>query len=210
MKKFKFWAGLIVVGALAVLIAWWALDVRWRPKTITKHQAQIAKILEGSGWVSPGGEAKLYMVSFRSCPDCIRYEAEEFPKLHKKKVDTRVIVVARADSEGLSHSTPAERATVAQLWLSRGAGWPLYQAWKKVPPDAWTAPGIPPADGDMARTAVVEVGRRMVADLKPLLKDNGIDFAYPLLIWWTKDGEMHGCACEKPQTYRKVRKELGA
>ena len=210
MKKFKLWAGVTVVVVLAGLIAWWALDVRWRPKTITKHQAEISRILEGSGWVSPGGgETKLYMVSFRSCPECIRYVTEEFPKLHKKKVDTRVVVVARADTEGLSHSTPAERATVAQLWLSRRTGWPLYEAWHSVPVDAWTAPGIPPADGDMARTGVVEVGRRMVADLKPLLKDNGIDFAYPLLIWWTKDGEMHGCACEKPQTYRKVRKELG-
>jgi len=210
MKKFKFWAGVTLIVVVGVLIAWWALDVRWRPKTITKHQAEIAKILEGAGWVSPGGETKLYMVSFRACPDCIRFETEEFPKLHKKKVDTRVIVVARADTEGVSHSTPVERATVAELWLSRGAGWPLYEAWHAVPVEAWTAPGIPPADGDMARTAVVEVGRRMVADLKPLLKDNGIDFAYPLLIWWTKDGEMHGCACEKPQTYRKVRKELGA
>ena len=26
----------------------------------------------------------------------------------------------------------------------------------------------------------------------------------------TEDGEMHACACEAPQTHRKVRKELGA
>lgn len=212
MKKFKFWAGvtLALVIVLGGLIAWWALDVRWRPKTIDKHQVEIAKILEGAGWVSPGGEAKLYMISFRSCPDCIRFEKEMFPALHKKKVDTRVILVARADTEGVSHSTPVERATVAALWLSRGAGWPLYEAWKDAPIEGWTAPGIPPADGDMARTAVVDIGRKMVTDLKPLLKDNGVDFAYPLLVWWTKDGEMHACACDKPQMYRKVRKELGA
>ena len=46
--------------------------------------------------------------------------------------------------------------------------------------------------------------------LAPLLKDNGIRFAYPTLIWWNARGEMRGCACEKRQTYRFVRNELGA
>ncbi len=62
----------------------------------------------------------------------------------------------------------------------------------------------------MARSAVVEASRKMVADLRPLLKDNGVTFAYPLLIWWDKDGKMRGCACEKPETYRFVRSDLGA
>ncbi len=104
-------------------------------------------------------------------------------------------------------STPPERATVAELWLNRS--WPLLERWDGVPPDAWTAQGIPPADGDMARTAVVEAGRGLVDKLKPLLKANGIGFAYPTLIWWTKDGTMMGCACEKRETYRFVRKDLG-
>ena len=82
--------------------------------------------------------------------------------------------------------------------------------WLAVTPEAWTAPGIPAADGDIARASVVEAGRASVEKLAPLLKDNGVTFAYPLLVWWTKDGEMHACACEAPQSYRKVRKELGA
>lgn len=209
MRKVVLWLGLIVVVAVAGLIAWWALDLRWRPKTIDKHQAEIAKILETSGWVSPGGGPnRLYMISFRSCTDCLRFEAEAFPKLHKANVDTRVIVMARRDENGMERSTPVERATVAQLWLTRS--WPLFEAWHGVAHEAWPGTGIPPADGDMARTAVVEAGRKMVDDLRPLLKDNGIDFYYPLLVWWTKDGEMHGCACEKPQAYRRVLKELGA
>lgn len=209
MKTFKLWAALIAVAVVALLIAWWALDLRWRPKNITKHQDEIAQILETAGWVSPAtGDKKLFMISFRSCPDCLRFEAEEFPRLHKAGVDTRVIVIARATERGVEHSTAAERATVAELWLTRQ--WPLFEAWHAVAPEVWTAPNIPPADGDMARTAVVEAGRKMVADLRPLLKDNGITFAYPLLIWWTKDGQMHGCACEKKQTYGRVRRELGA
>jgi hypothetical protein len=213
VKKFKLWAGLILV--LAVLggagFAYWNYEVRWRPATITKHNAEITRILEGSGWASPGkGERKLYMVSFRSCADCLRFKTEQFPDLHEAGVDTREILIARSDTEGgVSRSTPAERATVAELWINRAAAWPLLERWMAVPPDAWTAPGIPPADGDIARTAVVDAGRKMVEDLTPLLKDNGIRFAYPLLIWWTEDGEMHGCACEKTQSYRFVRRELG-
>jgi hypothetical protein len=58
--------------------------------------------------------------------------------------------------------------------------------------------------------AVVESGRSMVDRLRPLLKDNGIDLRYPTLIWWDDKGRMRACACEKRQTYRFVRKELGA
>jgi hypothetical protein len=210
MKRFRLWASLtlVLVVILGGLGAWWNYDLRWRPHTITKNQAQIAKLLESAGWVSPGKTGpKLYMVSFRSCPDCIRFMTEEFPALQAAGVDTRVIEIARADYNGLAKSTPAERATVAELWLNRS--WKLMQTWESVPPEAWTAPGIPPADGDMARTAVVEAGRKLVVDLTPAVKANGINFAYPLLIWWTKDGQMRGCACEKRETYRFVRKELG-
>ena len=103
MKKLKLWGTLVLLLAVVLggLYGWWALDLRWRPKTIVKHQAEITRILEGSGWVSPGGSGKtLYMVSFRACPDCIRYETEEFPKLHKAGVDTRVIVIARRTGDG--------------------------------------------------------------------------------------------------------------
>lgn len=210
MGKFKLWAAL----ALAVLVvggglyAWWATDLRWRPKTIDRNQAEIARLVEEAGWVSPGRTGpKLYMIGFRSCPDCIRFKEEEFPALHAANVDTRVIEIARADVNGLSKSSPAERATVAQLWLTRS--WGLFERWSSVPAEAWTAPGIPPADGDAARMAVVEAGRTLVDDLKPLLKENGVNFAYPTLIWWTADGEMKACACEKRETYRFVRKDLG-
>jgi hypothetical protein len=209
MRKFVVWLVMIAVLAAFAFGAWWNYDLRWRPKTITRHQAEITRILEQSGWVSPGyGGPKLYMVSFRTCPDCIRFKTEEFPRLHKEIVETRVIEIARRDKNGIAKSTPAERATVAELWLNRN--WALAERWDATPVEAWTAAGIPPADNDMARTAVVEAGRKMVEDLTPLLKDNGIDFAYPLLIWWNAKGEMRGCACEKRETYRFVRKELGA
>lgn len=210
MKRFQVWAILgLVVALIAVCgYAYWNHELRWRPKTITKHQAEIAKILETAGWVSPGKTGpKLYMVSFRTCPDCIRFKAEEFPLLHAADVDTRVIEIARRDLNGVAQSTPAERATIAELWLNRS--WPLMEQWEAVQADTWTAPGIAPADGDMARTAVVEAGRKLVDDLRPLLKANGVKFAYPTLIWWAPDGTMRACACERRETYRYVREDLG-
>jgi hypothetical protein len=212
MKRIVPWlVAVVVLGVVgAGFYGWWALDLRWRPHTIRAHQAEIAKALEGAGWVSPKtGDRKLYMISYRSCPDCIRFEDQIFPKLQAAGVDTRVIMIARADRNGQSKSTPPERATVAELWINRS--WKLYQQWTGVrPADAWTAPGVPGADGDMARTAVVDAGRSLVEQLRPMLKDNDINFAYPTLIWWDKKGVMRGCACEKAETYDNVLRELGA
>ncbi len=211
MRKLIVWAALAGVVAVAALGGWWWFDLRWRPHTITKDRGEIEELLASAGWASPGltGPA-LYMVSFRTCPDCIRYKEEEFPKLQAAQVDTRVIMFARRDAGEVSKSTPAERATVAQLWLDKRNGWPLLQRWYETPPTAWTAPGLPPADGDAARTAVVEVGRDWVDKMEPLLRRNGIRMAFPTLIWINREGELRGCACEREQTYRYIRDELGA
>jgi hypothetical protein len=211
MRKLIVWASLAAVLAAGSLGAYWWFDLRWRPKTLTHDRAEIERLLESAGWVSPGLTGpKLYMISFRTCPECIRYEQEEFPRLHAASVDTRVIVFARRDSNGLANSTPAERATVAQLWVDRQDGWPLLQRWNATPPTAWTAPRLPPADGDIARTAVVEGARDFVDDIEPLLKRNGIQLAFPTLVWVNEAGELRGCACASPRAYRHVRRELGA
>jgi len=210
MKTVRLWAALILLLGLigGGLYAWWRLDLRWRPHQISKHQDEIGKILEGSGWVSPGLTGpKLYMLAYRACSDCDRFAESQFSDLHKAGVDTRVIEIAPADVNGQPRSTAVERATVAELWVNRS--WALYERWTAVPPDAWTAPAIPAADGDVARGAVVEVGRVSVERLAPLLKDNGIGLSYPVLIWWTKDGKMMGCACDQAETYRYIRADLG-
>jgi len=76
-------------------------------------------------------------------------------------------------------------------------------------PAAWTAPNVPPADGDAARTAVVAAGHNFVDTLTPLLRDNGLQLGYPTLVWWTRDSEMHACVCASPQSYERVAQELG-
>jgi hypothetical protein len=214
MAKLKLWGSLVLILVVVGggLYGWWALDLRWRPKTITRNQAAIASLLQRSGWVSPGLKGPvLYEIGFRSCEDCIRLRLEEFPKYQKANVDTRVILVARKDYNGVSESTPAERSTVAELWFNRS--WNLLERWEGTPVDSWTAQGIPQADNDAARSAVVDQGRQLVDQITPLLAANGVDnhgFRYPTLVWWDKQGQMRACACEKPQSYRFVRRELGA
>ena len=208
MRKWILGLGTLCVAA-AALFLWWRQDLRWRPRDLKQDGPEIARLLEDAGWVSPGlNGPTLYMISFRSCSSCLAFKAKAFPALHAAEVDTRVIEIAQRDSDGVERSTPQERATVAELWTGRR--WALLQAWEKVPPAAWTAPGIPSADGDATRTEAVEAGRRLVDRLASLLARNGIRFAYPTLVWRTKDGRLRGCTCEKPHTLEFVLKELGA
>ena len=211
MKHWRIWLGLAAVVVVVAGAGWlyWDNFVRWRPHVITRNSEAITQALDRAGWVSPGlGGPRLYMVSFRDCPDCLRFEREAFPRLHAAGVDTRVIMVALPDRNGQARSTPTERSTVAELWANRS--WALWQRWHLSSPQAWTAPGITPADPDTGRSALISASRDLVTRLRPLLAENGISFAYPLLVWRTRDGALHGCACESARTYRYVLEELGA
>jgi len=198
----------LLAGVAAAGYGWWRTDLRWRPRTLTAHEAEIAAMLDQAGWVSPRsaetgrGEKVLYLVGFRSCPDCIRFETEEFPRLQAAGVDTRVILFPRR-----AVSTPEERSGVAELWANRE--WGLLERWMAVPPAAWKAEGLPVADATPERAALVEKSRRLVDDLKPLLADNGVKIAFPTLVWRDARGRLRGCACERRETYRFVRQELG-
>lgn len=172
--------------------------------SLTVDEDKIRALLTDAGWVSPGLSKTrwLYMVSFRSCPDCIRFETEEFPDIHKAGIDTRVILTARR-----ARSTAPERSGVAELWAHRS--WQTFEAWTGMPVDAWTAEGLPSADTDPDRAALLEKSRVLVETLRPLLEENGVRFAYPTLIWQGKDGHLRGCACEDRITYPYIRAELG-
>src|SRR5207237_10257403 len=85
---------LLVLVLLLAGFGWWWTDLRWRPKTLATNGAEIAALLDNAGWVSPGlSDTKvLYLVGFRSCPDCIRFETEEFPRLQAARATQRVIL----------------------------------------------------------------------------------------------------------------------
>lgn len=214
MRKFLVWSALAVVIALGVAAggywAYWNFYARFQPTLITRNQAEIQDLLDSSQWVSEGsGGAPLYLIGWRDCGACRTYERDEFPLLRAAGVDPRVIVIARADREGLTQSTAAERATVAEIWWTRD--WTLYQRWTATPSRNWTAAGIPPADGNPARTAVVQAGREFQQQLESLLRASGVRAtSYPLILWRDRDGFLKVCACSDARSFAFIRDDLGA
>jgi hypothetical protein len=203
----------LVFGLIAVMAAFLSVagygqtaDNNDRPKTL-EHEAEIKALLDSAGWVSPGlsKDKVLYMVSWQSCPPCLVYERDEFPKLLAAGVDTRVIVYARAAS-----STPRERAGVAELWKNRS--WDLWRQFVHVPTSAWTAEGLPP-DTMPERAALVAKSQDFADKMRVLMSDNGIGtrehLNLPTLIWYGKDGHLRGCGCEKVESHKYVLEELG-
>jgi hypothetical protein len=130
------------------------------------------------------------------------------PRLRAAGVEARTILFARPDREGLAQSTAAERATIAELWLTRD--WTLYQRWTATPVRNWTAAGIPAADGNLARGAVVEAGRDFVARLSADLQEAGLSTRYPLIIWRDREGFMKACACSDRRSWVFIRDDLDA
>ncbi len=61
---------------------------------------------------------KLYLVGFRSCPDCIAYQKSEFDFLHKNQIDTRVITYVRRNRSCLSEKYIAADLSQNKNWTS--------------------------------------------------------------------------------------------
>ena len=213
MRRFLIWSalaaliGLVLAGA--GYWAYWNFYSRFQPITVSRHQSEIQRLLDEASWVSDGGGgAPLYVIGYRDGAAMQRYEREEVPKLRAAGIEPRIILFARADREGLSRSTAAERATVAELWLTRD--WTLYQRWTAIPARSWTAAGLPPSDGSLARSGVVEAGRQFAARLADLLQDEGLQVTYPLVLWRDRDGFLRACACGDSRSWTFVRDDLGA
>src|SRR5690606_28274664 len=144
--RFFVWSALAaLIGLILAGVGYWAYwtyYARFQPVTVTRNQAEIQRLLDEASWVSAGGGGEpLYIIGYRDSLAMQTYEREEAPKLRAAGVEVRLIVFARPDREGLAQSTAAERATVAELWLTRD--WTLYQRWTATPARNWTAAGIP-------------------------------------------------------------------
>jgi hypothetical protein len=213
MRRFFIWSALAaLIGLILAGVAYWAYwnyYARFQPVTVTRNQAEIQRLLDESSWLSAGGGGEpLYIIGYRDSASMQRYEREEIPKLRAAGIEARIIVFARPDREGLAQSTAAERATVAELWLTRD--WTLYQRWTATPVRNWTAAGIPAADGNLARGAVVEAGRTFVTRLAADLRQAGLQVRYPLVIWRDRAGFMKACACADSRSWVFVRDDLDA
>ncbi|CAL1689907.1 hypothetical protein MMB232_00026 [Brevundimonas subvibrioides] len=213
MRRFLIWSALAVVIGLAIAgggyWAYWNFYARFQPVTVARNQAEIQRLLDELSWVSEGGGGQpLYIIGYRDSAASQRYEREETEKLRAGGVEVRVVVFARPDREGQALSTGAERATVAELWLSRD--WSLYQRWTATPAANWTAAGIPAADGNLARSAVVDASRTFVEKLTDLLRDAGVPTGYPLVIWRDREGFMKACACSDARSWAFIRDDFDA
>ncbi|WP_396595076.1 hypothetical protein [Brevundimonas sp. R86498] len=213
MRRFLIWSALAVVVGLALAgggyWAYWNFYARFQPVTITRNQAEIQRLLDEASWVSGGGGGEpLYVIGYRDSASTQRYELQEADKLRAGGVELRSIVFARPDREGQVQSTPAERATVAELWLSRD--WSLYQRWTATPSRDWTAAGIPAADGNLARTAVVDASRQFVTRLTGLMREAGAPIGYPLVLWRDREGFLKACACADARSWAFIRDDFNA
>ena len=213
MRRFFVWSALAaVLGLILAVGGYWAYQnfyARFQPVTITRNQADIQKLMDEASWVSAGGGGEpLYIIGYRDSAAMQRYERDEVPKLRAAGIEARLILFARPDREGLAQSTAAERATVAELWLTRD--WTLYQRWTATPSNNWTAAGIPAADGSLARGAVVEAGREFIARLSENLREEGLQPTWPLVIWRDREGFMKACACSDTRSWAFVRDDLDA
>jgi len=213
MRRFFVWSALAaVIGLVLAIGGFWAYQhfyARFQPVTVQRNQASIQRLLDESSWVSAGGGGEpLYIIGYRAPAAMKPYEREGVPKLRAGGVEARIILFARPDREGLAQSTAAERASVAELWLTRD--WTLYQRWTATPVRNWTAAGIPAADGNLARGAVVEAGRNFVASLSEKLNAEGLQARYPLIIWRDREGFMKACACSDSRSWTFIRDDLDA
>ncbi|MDQ3124891.1 MAG: hypothetical protein M3Q74_04725, partial [Pseudomonadota bacterium] len=132
MRRFFIWSALAAVIGLAIAIGgFWAYQhfyARFQPVTVQRNQASVQRLLDESSWISAGGGGEpLYIIGYRDSAAMQRYERDEAPKLRAAGIEARFILFARPDREGLAQSTAAERATIAELWLTRD--WTLYQRW---------------------------------------------------------------------------------
>ena len=213
MRRFLIWSGLaVVIGLVLAVSGYLAYDhfyARFQPVTIARNQGEIQRLLDEASWVSPGGgDQPLYIIGYRGNAPTQAYEAEEAEKLRAGGADVRVLMFARSDREGATQSTPAERATIAELWLNRD--WSLYRRWVDTPSAGWKAEGIAPADGNLARSAVVDASRQFVARLDTLMRDAGVKPTWPLVIWRDREGFLKACACADRRSWAFIRDDLDA
>ncbi len=213
-RKLLLWLMALVVIIPALIgtgyYIYWDQYKRYAPVTIVHNQAEIQALLDKADYVSPGRNSQqtLYLITYRTCTACRAFEEQEFPKYDAAGIDTRVIVFAPGDVQGLKKTTVAERSTIAELWLSRK--WEFYQAWFSSSDANWKAEGLPVADNDFARSAVVSASRDFVAQLAPYLAANKVPLTYPLVIWRDQNNMLKVCSCTDPKAYHFIREDLGA
>jgi len=147
---------------------------------VTEETAELEILLAEMPWVSPevSSDKVVYQFSFRTCPPCISFKHQAWPKLHDAGIETRLVMTARRKK-----STADERTAVVEL--ARTRDWDMAQAWLKTnsPKGYYKKMTFPKADGNKPREADLEKLRSQIDMLDEILAVNGIDMAYPTILW---------------------------
>lgn len=212
MRRFLIWTLLAAIVGLALAAggfwAYWSMYARFQPVTITRNQAEIQQLLDASPYLSAErGGVPIWIVGYRDSAATQAFVGPEADRLRAGGIEPRILLFARPDRDGVAQSTAAERATVAELWLSRD--WALYERWLATSPANWTAAGLPAADGSAVRTAVVDRSRELSAELSALLKDAGVPTRWPLVLWRDPQGFLKACACSDRRAWPFIEDDLG-
>jgi len=212
MRRFLIWTLLATIVGLALAAggfwAYWSMYARFQPVTITRNQAEIQQLLDASPYLSAErGGVPIWIVGYRDSAATQAFAGPEAERLRAGGIEPRILLFARPDRDGIAQSTAAERATVAELWLSRD--WALYERWMATSPANWTAAGLPAADGSPVRMAVVERSRELSAELAALLRDAGVPTRWPLVLWRDPQGFLKACACSDRRAWPFIEDDLG-
>ncbi|QBX36630.1 hypothetical protein E4M02_05795 [Brevundimonas sp. S30B] len=174
-----------------------------QPRVVDAQAQEIEALLAQASWVSLGGAgATVHILAHRHNETSARFLTEMAPRLADSGAEVRVTMFAPTDRDGVVQSTKAERATVAELWLTRDPA--LLERWLATDPARWTAAGLPSADEGVARTDVVDQGRRLAARLEGLFSAAGGRPGYPLVIWRGADGRLRACSCSDQRSWAVV------
>ncbi|MBB5745157.1 hypothetical protein [Brevundimonas variabilis] len=212
MRRFLIWTLLAAVVGVALAAggfwAYWSMYARFQPVTITRNQAEIQLLLDASPYLSAErGGVPIWIVGYRDSAVTQAFAGAEADRLRAGGIEPRIVLFARPDRDGVAQSTAAERATIAELWLSRD--WALYERWMATSPANWTAAGLPAADDNAVRMGVVESSREMSSELSALLRDAGVPTRWPLVLWRDPRGFLKACACSDRRAWPFIEDDLG-
>ena len=175
----------LVMSALAVMVTACSVP-HSQASRLTEEITELEFLLAEMPWVSEmrgvspetSSDKIIYQFSFRTCPPCISFKQQVWPKLHAAGIETRLVMTARRKK-----STADERTAVVQL--ARTRDWDIVQGWMKAnsPKGYYKKMTFPAADGNKPREADLETLRSQIDMLDEILAVNGIDMAYPTVLW---------------------------
>ncbi|MEP3889671.1 MAG: hypothetical protein ABJN69_04340 [Hellea sp.] len=151
---------------------------------LTEETAELETLLAEMPWVSESVSSEtsndkvVYQFSFRTCPPCIQFKKEAWPILEEVGIETRLVMTARRRK-----STEDERTAVVELARSRD--WDMAEAWMRSnsPNGYYKKMTFPVTDGNAPREAELEKLRGQIDLLDDILAVNGIEMAYPTVLW---------------------------